>query len=103
MLFLPPKFCSAVVYFCRKMDKNDIVNLLVNNGINENHPKHQLLLELIETANKLNSLDPKQQWADIMQHRFTISIRGRIFVFLARPEIEHYLRKAACLLNNSDN
>jgi hypothetical protein len=76
-----------------------IAELLERNGIGADHPDYELFTELFITIAKLKeSIEPFIS-NDPIKHRINITLRGKVFPFLACQDDQYYLRKAAKLIN----
>lgn len=76
-----------------------ITELLERNGIGADHPDYELFTELFITIAKLKeSIEPFIS-NDPIKHRINITLRGKVFPFIACQDDEYYLRKAAKLIN----
>ena len=79
-----------------------INRILEKLGIGEGHPDHDIMWELFSTVDSLkNSVEPFVS-NDPAKHRINITLRGKVFPFLATQDEEYYLRMAAKIINETN-
>ena len=76
---------------------NRILEML---GVGEGHPDHDILRELFSTVESLKSSVEPFISNDPARHRINITLRGKVFPFLATQDVEYYLRIAAKIIND---
>ena len=76
---------------------NRILEML---GIGEGHPDHGSMRELCSTVDSLKSSVKPFISNDPVRHRINITLRGKVFPFLATQDDEYYLRMAAKIIND---
>jgi hypothetical protein len=77
-----------------------INRILEKVGIGEGHPDHVIMRELFSTVDSLKSSVEPFISNDPVRHRINITLRGKVFHFLATQDDEYYLRMAAKIIND---
>lgn len=68
-------------------------------GIDEGHTDYETLYELLSVVLDLKKTIEPFISNDPTKHRFNITLRGKVFPFLACQDDEYYLRIAAKIIN----